>query len=77
MPAWLMRLLWKTRGKRRVRLQMLDDSLPTFEGVRLGRWGGCYVLMQARLIHADGSTNVLDGVTEVPVERVFFAQVLS
>lgn len=76
MPAWLLRLVWRVRGKRRVRLQMVGD-LPSIEGVQIGKWGGCHVLANATLLRSESETVTLDGITEVAFARVFFAQVLT
>ncbi len=77
MPSWFMRVAWKCRGKRRVRLQMLDGGKHTVEGIRLGRWSGSYILMQAVMLVEEGRTVSLDGVIEVPVGNVYLVQVLS
>lgn len=74
MPAWLLRLVWKVRGKRRVILQMVG-GLPSIEGVQIGKWGGCFVLANATLLKSETETQTLDGITEVSFDRVFFVQV--
>lgn len=73
MPAWMMRLVWKVRGKRRVRLH-LDENQPTVEGILAGRWGGHYVVLAPNIL-ADGDHQVT-GHVEVPAERVVLVQVL-
>ena len=73
MPAWIMRLVWKVRGKRLVRLH-LENNLPSVEGILAGRWGGHYVVLTPQVL-SDGS-NKLSGHVEVPAERVVLVQVL-
>ncbi len=74
MPVFFMRLLWKVRGKRRVRLH-LDENRPSVEGILAGRWGGHYVVLAPNLL-ADGEVPI-SGHVEVPSERVVFVQVLE
>lgn len=74
MPVWMMRLLWKVRGKRKVRLH-LNDNEPSVEGILAGRWAGHYVVLAASLL-ADGELPV-SGHVEVPAERVLLVQVLD
>ena len=74
MPVWMMRLLWKVRGKRMVRLH-LDNTQPSVEGILAGRWSGHYVVLAANLL-ADGEVPVA-GHIEVPAERVLLVQVLE
>lgn len=69
----MMRLVWKVRGKRRVRLH-LDENQPTVEGILAGRWGGHYVVLAPNIL-ADGDHKVT-GHVEVPAERVVLVQVL-
>ena len=73
MPAWIMRLVWKVRGKRRVRLHLTDNQ-PTVQGVLAGKWGGHYVVLTPTIL-ADGEVTV-SGHVEVPADRVLFVQVL-
>lgn len=75
MPRWLGRLLYALRGKRRVRLHLVDPH-PTVEGVLVGRWCGHYVLVLPKLLNDEGKTLALEGDLEVPAERVVFVQVL-
>lgn len=77
MPAWLLRLVWKVRGKRRVRLHPIEEGKPTIEGVRIGHWKGTHVLIGARLLLSTEMTVPLEGVVEVMDDRVLFVQVLS
>lgn len=79
MPWWWSKLAWKLRRKRLVRLHLeVDGDRPdTVEGVRLGVWGGHYVLMLPKVLEAADRTHALDGVLEVPERRVLFLQVLS
>lgn len=79
MPVWLMRLIWKVRGKRLARLHLLEEKgtpVSTLEGVLLGRWSGHYVLLLPKVVGEDGATS-LEGTVEVPAERVVFVQVLG
>mgnify|MGYP001179288166 CR=1 FL=1 len=79
MPWWMSRLGWLLRRKRLVRLhlEVTDGQPSTVEGVRLGVWGGHYVLMLPKVLEAADRTHALDGVLEVPRGRVIFCQVLS
>jgi hypothetical protein len=76
MPAWLMRLVWKVRGKRLVRLH-LDNDQPSVEGILAGRWSGHYVLLAASVYEGSDRSVSLTGHLEVPAERVLFVQVMS
>jgi hypothetical protein len=69
------RLLALLRPKRLVRLH-LPEAGPSFEGILLGRWGGHYVLRNARLLRATDSSLALDGEVRVPQERVLFVQAI-
>jgi len=64
------------RGKRRVRLHLVDHDA-SIDGVLLGRWAGHYVLILPRLVEAEDRSIALDGSVEVPAERVVFVQVLA
>ena len=75
MPAWLMRLAWKARGKRRVRLHLRGDD-PSVEGILLGRYAGHYVLLTATMLEDEDTSVPLDGTVEVPAGNVVFVQVL-
>ena len=80
MPSWLLRLVWKVRGKRMVRLHLIDPpdgQLPSVEGILVGRWSGHYVLLAPRLLETSEESASLDGHLEVPSERVAFVQVLA
>ena len=74
MPRWLGRALWAVRGKRRVRLHMVDRAAKSVEGILQGRWGGHYVLLAPQIVDGD-RTYSLTGHLEVPAERVLFVQV--
>jgi hypothetical protein len=74
MPAWLMRLVWRVKGKRRARLHLIDNQ-PSVEGILAGRWGGHYVVLTPTLL-ADGEMPV-SGHVEVPAEKVLLVQVLD
>lgn len=75
MPAWLMRLVWKVRGKRLARLHLVGDT--TVEGILVGRWSGHYVLLRPSLYESADRSHSLTGHLEVAAERVIFVQVLS
>lgn len=79
MPWWMSKAAWRFRRRRLVRLHLeAPEGTPaTVEGVRLGRWGGHYVLMLPKVLEAADRTHQLDGVLEVPERRVLFLQVLS
>jgi hypothetical protein len=79
MPLWLAHLLWKGRRKRAVVLHFKPTTGEerSIEGVLLGRWGGHYVLLKARVIWVeDGAPKAeeLDGTLEVPAENVLAVQ---
>lgn len=76
MPAWLLRLVWRVRGKRFVRLHLVDQEA-SIEGIMVGRWSGHYVLLTSSLLEAKGRTIKIDGHAEIPAERVLFVQVLA
>jgi hypothetical protein len=78
-PRFLARLIYAIRGKRRVRLHIEDKpgvQMPSIEGVMLGRWSGHYILLVPKLIHGADQSIALEGMVEVPAERVVFVQVL-
>lgn len=79
-PRWVSRLLWMFRGKRLVRLHLMMagiEDVPSVEGVLVGRWGGHYVLLGAKMVTPDG-LRPLDGSSyEVPAENVVGYQVLT
>ena len=79
-PRWVGRIIWAFRGKRRVRLHLVDPphgSAPSVEGILQGRWSGHYVVLVPSLIEEVGGKQELDGHLEVPAERVLFIQVLG
>lgn len=76
MPAWVLRIVWRVRGKRRVRLHLVD-RVESFEGVQIGKWGGCFLLVGAVMLKSESESVTLDGVVEIATSRVLFAQVLS
>lgn len=78
MPAWLVLLFWRIRGKRKVRL-LPADGAPTWEGVLAGCTGGRdghYILLAPRLLEEENASHALGGFVEVPRERVLAVQVL-
>lgn len=82
MPVWLLRLVWKVRRKRAVRLHFKPNTGEerSLEGVLIGRWGGHYVLLMGRLLEDVGGEIKqleLGGALEVPVENVLLVQVLA
>ena len=79
-PRWVSRIVWAFRGKRRVRLHLIDPpkgQLPSLEGIMIGCWGGHYILLAPKAITSTDGGPQLDGHVEVPRERVAFVQVLS
>ena len=76
MPRWVARIVWAMRGKRRVRLH-LDGTDASIDGVLLGCWGGHYVLTLPRVVEAEDRSVPLEGMVEVPRERVLFVQVIA
>ena len=74
MPVWIMRLVWRVKGKRRARLHLTNNQ-PSVEGILAGRWGGHYVVLTPTLL-ADGEMSV-SGHVEVPSENVMLVQVLD
>lgn len=78
-PRWLGRLLYAFRGKRPVRLHLVDapgmQTTPSIDGLLVGRWSGHYVLLVPRVVLDEGQTRALTGTVEVPAERVLFIQV--
>lgn len=80
MPSWLMRLVWKVRGKRMVRVHCEDrpgTPVSTFEGILVGRWGGHYVLLSSKIVNGEADPVQLAGTVEIPAERVVFVQVIG
>lgn len=81
MPWWMSRFGWLFRRRQLVRLHLEVDPAEgrpdTVEGVRLGVWGGHYVLALPKVLEAQDRTVALQGVLEVPRSRVIFVQVLS
>lgn len=75
MPNWLLRLIWRVRRRRLVRLHLLDVE-HSLSGVLLGVVGGHYLLAKPKLLETDERTIPLDGIIEVPRERVLYVQVL-
>jgi len=76
MPRFLARIFYSLRGKRRARLHLIDDG-PTLEGILVGRWAGHYVLLVPRLMSEPGEAITLEGLAEVPAEKVLFVQVIG
>jgi len=70
------KLLWRLRGPRLVRLH-LEGNQPSVEGLLLGRWGGHYVLREAKIVQGEQASVPVEGSVEVPEGRVLFAQVLG
>jgi hypothetical protein len=80
MPRWIARILYTMRGKRRVRLHIEDkpgSPMPSIDGVLLGRWSGHYVLLLPKLVQSEERSVALEGLLEVPAERVVFVQVFG
>ncbi len=76
---WLGRLIYSFRGKRRVRLQLIYEGAneTTLEGLLLGRWINHYILLTPKLIKETDKSIELEGLVEVPADRVVFIQVLG
>lgn len=78
-PRWVARLLWAFRGKRPVRLHLADvpgmETMPSLDGILVGRWGGHYVLLTPKVVVAEDVSHAISGTVEVPAERVLFVQV--
>ena len=80
MPRWIARLLYAVRGKRRVRLHIEDKPgapMPSIDGILLGRWSGHYILLLPKLVQSEERSVALEGMLEVPAERVVFVQILG
>lgn len=52
-------------------------SMSTLEGILDGRVDGRYVLVVPKMVIAEGQTVALEGLVEVPAERVVFVQVIG
>lgn len=79
-PRWMARVFWACRRKSRVLIHLeVPPGTPveTLEGILLGRWGGHYVLLAPKVVHSPTQTMSLEGVVEVPKERVIFVQRLQ
>ena len=76
--AWLSRIFWKIRGRRVVRVQLLDDR-GAVDGILIGTVAGHYVLANASFIsQKPGSAPVeMLGNTWIPKERVILLNVRS
>jgi hypothetical protein len=80
MVRLIARLFYACRGKRHVLLHLEDRpdiTMPSIEGVLIGRWGGHYILLLPQLVNGADSKLALEGIVEVPAERVVFVQVLG
>lgn len=80
MPRWIARVLYAVRGKRIVRLHVEDkpgSPMPSIDGILLGRWSGHYILLLPKLVQSEEHSVALEGMLEVPAERVIFVQVLG
>jgi len=75
MPRFLARIFYALRGKRRVRLHLINDG-PSLGGILLGRWAGHYILMIPQLMSEPDQAIALEGLVEVPAEKVLFVQVI-
>lgn len=79
MPRWLGRTLFALRGKRLVRLHLVDEpgmqTTPSIDGVLVGRWAGHYVLELPKVVRDEDDVIPVTGTVEVPAERVLFVQV--
>lgn len=80
MPRWIARVLYAVRGKRQVRLHIEDkpgSPMPSIDGILLGRWSGHYILLLPKLVQSEDRSVALEGMLEVPAERVVFVQVFG
>jgi hypothetical protein len=80
MPFWLLRLVWKVRGKRMVRVHCEDrphTPVTTFEGILAGLHGGHYVLLAAKGLKGVEDSVSFEGILEIPADRVTCVQVLT
>jgi hypothetical protein len=78
-PRWVARLLWMVRGRRLVRLHLVNPSKGldmTIEGILVGRWGGHYILQAPRVLKSTEESYSL-GEAEVPSENVVMVEVLA
>jgi hypothetical protein len=73
MPDWLLKLIWRFRRRGVVRLH-LENADHSYDGVLLGVAGGHYVLAKPKMIAGPERTIALDGLLEVPRERVLCVQ---
>jgi len=78
-PRWVARLLYAVRGRRLVRLHLLDPARGldmTIEGILVGRWAGHYILQAPRVLKSADESYSLNG-AEVPAEKVALVEVLA
>lgn len=79
MSVFILKLIWLFGGKRRVRIHLEDKPgvvMPSLEGILIGRKAGHYILLVPKLIHSTDQSIALEGMVEVPAERVVFVQIL-
>lgn len=74
MPVWCLKIAWRIRGRRLVRIHQ-KDGLPSIEGVLVGVAAKRYVVLSAVML-GDGGATELAGHVEVPKENVMLVQVL-
>ncbi len=74
MPVWILKLAWKIRGRKLVRIHQ-KDGLPSIEGVLVGVAAKRYILLSASIL-GDGGATELAGHVEIPKENVMLVQVL-
>jgi hypothetical protein len=75
------RLYWALRSPRSVRLHLSDPTGrvldPSVAGLLMGVWGGFYVLQGPKYLESEDRTLPMEGVLQVPSDRVLFVQVLD
>jgi len=73
-PVWVLKIAWKIRGRKLVRIHQ-KDGLPSIEGVLVGVAAKRYILLSASIL-GDGGATELAGHVEIPRENVMLVQVL-
>ena len=74
MPVWCLKLAWRVRGRRLVRIHQVG-GMPTIEGILVGVAAKRYVVLSASVLDSGVATEIA-GHVEVPRENVMFVQVL-
>lgn len=63
-------------GKRKL-VRVQQHAGPTIEGVLVHRGKDCYRVVDAVALVDEDTSHALDGVIEIPRERVYFLQLLA